>query len=77
MNKDEYLKRLSHKLNELNIDGKEEILNDISLLSDVAIKTWFNEVGTDLFVEKKYEDLQNVLFSEDIYKENENLSLNR
>ena len=27
MNKDEYLNRLSHKLNELNIDGKEEILN--------------------------------------------------
>lgn len=30
MNKDEYLKRLSQKLNELNIDGKEEILNDFT-----------------------------------------------
>ena len=33
MNKDEYLKRLSQKLNELNIDGKEEILNDFTSLS--------------------------------------------
>lgn len=30
MNKDEYLKHLRNKLNELNIDGKEEILNDFT-----------------------------------------------
>lgn len=55
---------------------KEEVLNDIALLSNVAIKTWFDEVGTNLFTEKKYEDLQNILFSEDVYKENGDLSLN-
>lgn len=56
---------------------KEEVLNDIALLSNVAIKTWFDEVGTELFTEKKYERLQDVLFTEDVYKENEDLSLNR
>jgi hypothetical protein len=56
---------------------KEEVLNDIALLSNVAIKTWFDEVGTDSFVEKKYERLQDVLFTEDVYKENEDLSLSR
>ena len=56
---------------------KEEILNDIALLSDVAIKTWFDKIGTELFVDQKYEDLQNALDTEDVYKENEDLSLNR
>lgn len=30
MNKDEYLKKLKQRLNQLNIDGKEEIMNDFT-----------------------------------------------